>query len=182
MGQKVAEWYGENNFCHSSEKGLPQLLAERLQRKGIHMPSRKIIKFSRETAHSGDREEFFSLPRAEYLLEDGSGTRRQELGKMVINSRFESADRISLKVEDNRMAGIGIRKGDNVIVEKRHHYADSDVLAVQVGSRVFIRKFFQKGRRIRLECTSPERQTMILDKETPGFAILGVISQVIREI
>ena len=181
MDQKISVSYDQNNFCNSSDASLPQMLADRLRRKGIHMPSRKFIKFTREEEPTGSREEFFSLPRAEYLLDDAEHI-GQDFGKMVINNRFDTADKMSLRVEDNRMSGIGIRKGDNVVIEKRRHYVDTDVLAVQVGSRVFIRRFFRKGQRVRLECTSPQRQTMILDMATPGFAILGAVSQVIREI
>ena len=182
MTQKSAVWCDQRRFCTSSDQALPELLAERLQRKGIYMPSRRIIKFTRNAEQSGSREEFICLPRAEYLLDDATTKAGQDLGKMVINNHYDSSEKMSLRVEDNRMAGIGIRKGDNVIVEKKRHYVDSDVLAVQVGSRVFIRRFFRKGQRVRLECTSPERQTMILDMATPGFAILGSVSQVIREI
>ncbi len=99
---------------------------------------------------------------------------------MVINERVDRTDRATWRVEDNRMADAGICKGDYVVVQPRRHYQDGEVLVVRLGERVFVRRFFRCGRRIRLECNPPDRQTMILDETTPGFAIVGRVVQVVR--
>ena len=129
-----------------------------------------------------NREEFLRLPRIEFLLNDIDAHLKNDLGKIVTNHSFESVDRFSMTVPDGRMADAGLCKGDHVIVQKKQHYDDGNVLAVKLGERIFIRRYFRSANRIRLECNTPDRQSMILDKKTPGFSILGNVIQVIREI
>ncbi len=126
------------------------------------------------------REEFFRLPRAEAILAREDEGVAGDIEKLVINDRVELSDRSTLLVEDNRMADAGIHKGDFVIVQARKRYHEGDVIAVKLGERIFIRRYFQSIRRIRLECNTPDRQSMILDENTPGFSILGSVTQVIR--
>lgn len=144
-------------------------------------------KFAITYTSVSNREEFFRLPRIEFLVNQPHtrkeiSSRDGEIGKMIINQKMEFTDRFSLLVEDNRMAADGITKGDYVIIQKRQNYGDSEIVAVQIGKRILIRRLYQKSSRIRLECPPPTHQTIILDKETPGFSILGSVIQVIREI
>ncbi|GEM_PF-1855901 len=132
-------------------------------------------------------EEFFRLPRIEFLLQHSDqkklGTRNnEEIGKMVVNHKLELSDRFSLLVEDNRMAGDGIRKGDYVVIQHKPDYRDGEIVAVQLGRKIMVRRLFRNASRIRLECPPPAPQTIILDQETPGFSILGSVIQVIKEI
>lgn len=101
---------------------------------------------------------------------------------MVVNDVWETSDRFSMKVEDNRMADAGIHKGDYVIIKKVGRYREGDIVVVKLGNKLIIRQYFIAARRIRLECRNPDRQTMILDSDTPGFSILGSVVQVIKEI
>lgn len=128
------------------------------------------------------REEFFRLPRVEFLLQEASPAEGGEIGKLVMNERLEMADRFSMEVPDSRMADAGICKGDYVVIQRRKNYRPGDLLAVKLGEKAFIRRYFPTANRIRLECATPDRQTMILDMDTPGFVILGCVVQVIREI
>ena len=128
------------------------------------------------------QEEFFTIPRAEYLLQGQDDIRPLDLKSIIINERKSYADRFSLVVPDNRMANSGICKGDTVIVHNTGQYHDNDVVAVKIGEKVLIRRYYSTDNRIRLEHNTPSRQTMILDRKTPGFAILGHVIQVIREL
>lgn len=127
-------------------------------------------------------EEFFKLPRAEFIVENIKDLAAGEIGKLVVNKRIELADRFCIEVTDNRMSAAGMRQGDHVIVERTPGYHDGDIVVVQLGERVFIRRYYRASRRIRLESQTPERQSMIIDAKTPGFRILGCVVQVIREI
>ncbi len=132
-------------------------------------------------------EEFFRIPRIEFLLEHPDrkklGTQNNgEIGKMVVNHKLELSDRFSLLVEDNRMAGDGIQKGDYVVIQHRSHYQDGEIVAVQLGRKIMLRRLFRNASRIRLECPPPAPQTIILDRDTPGFSVLGSVIQVIKEI
>ena len=139
----------------------------------------KIIEQLDDTAN---REAFLRLPRVEFLLEQLDRRLKGGVGKMVTNPQMELTDRFSMTVPDNRMADVGICKGDYVVIQRRKKYLEGDVLAVRLGERVFIRRYFRSANRIRLECGTPDRQTMILDTDTPGFSILGNVVQVIREL
>jgi len=146
------------------------------------MPRQKTIKISRGFGDQSSREEFFRLPRVEFLIEKAKKNPPGELENMVLNHRLEIPDRFSMEVPDNRMAESGIRKGDFVVIQKQNNYKAGDILAVALGEQAFIRRYFPTINRIRLEGGSPEQQTMILDMDTPGFSILGCVIQVIREL
>lgn len=146
------------------------------------MPRPKAMKISEGFTDKTEREEFFRLPRLEFLINEAKLDSAKGIGKMVMNHKLEIPDRFSMEVPDNRMSDAGIRKGDFVIVQKQRSYKTGDLLAVQLGDKAFIRRYFPSANRIRLECSAPEQHTMILDVDTPGFSILGCVLQVIREI
>ena len=125
-------------------------------------------------------EAFYSLPRGEFLLA-GATEQVDDLSKLVINRSVQADDRFTLEIPDNRMADAGIDKGDYAVVKQQGGYHDGDIIAARLGERVFVRRFFTAAQRIRLECTTPNRQSMILDLDTPGFSILGCVVQVIKE-
>jgi SOS-response transcriptional repressor LexA len=146
------------------------------------MPHQKEIKVTRGFENQKVKEEFFRLPRVEFLFNEADKIPQKGIESMVVNERLEMSDRFSMEVPDNRMADAGICKGDHVVIQKLKAYKSGDVLAVKLGDRAFIRRYFPTANRIRLECGSPQQQTMILDVDTPGFTILGCVVQVIREI
>jgi SOS-response transcriptional repressor LexA len=147
------------------------------------MPRNKEIKISPGFENPERKEEFFRLPRVEFLLNEADKGSLKGIERMVVNERLEISDRFSMEVPDNRMEKAGICKGDHVVIQKRKSYRSGDVLALKLGDKAFIRRYFPgANHRIRLECGSPQQQTMILDSGTPGFSILGCVVQVIREI
>lgn len=145
------------------------------------MPKQKLPEIMEGFGGGVDREEFFHLPRIEYLINRAEKDDLGEIDKMVINNRQKISDRFSMAIPDNRMAESGICKGDYIVVQKQARYADGDVIVAKLGDRIFIRKYFGVKNRIRLECNTPDRQSMILDHNTPGFSILGCVVQIIRE-
>lgn len=142
----------------------------------------KKLKITDRFSDAQGREEFFRLPRVEFLLQKTHPAEAEEIGKMVKNERLEMADRFSMEVPDGRMTDAGLHKGDYVVIQRRKSYRPGDLLAVKLGDKTFIRRYFPTANRIRLECATPDRQSMILDMDTPGFIILGCVVQVIREI
>ncbi len=138
----------------------------------------KLLKFPNTDA---SREEFFNLPRIEFIIDSIDKSEFGNIDKMVTNERLEISDRFSMAIPDNRMADAGIHKGDYAIVQRKNRYFEGDIIVAKLGERVFIRRYFRSKNRIRLECNTPDRQSMILDQYTPGFIILGTVIQVIRE-
>ena len=139
------------------------------------------MKTSKAVTGNISHEEFFSLPRIEFIIDRLDKAELANFDKMVINEKLEISDRFSMEIPDNRMADAGICKGDYAIVQRKHKYSDGDIIVANLGERVFIRRYFRSKNRIRLECNTPDRQSMILDQNTPGFFILGVVIQVIRK-
>ena len=125
---------------------------------------------------AADAEEFFRLPRMEDLLAEHRG----DLGARVVNNRIQSTERFSMAVGDNHMSRVGLSKGDNVVVQRQAQYDDGDIVAVRLGEKTTIRRYFRVLQRIRLETADPDAGTTIVDFTTPGFAILGKVVQVIR--
>lgn len=146
------------------------------------MVRHKHLKISQGFDNRKSKEEFFRLPRVEFLINEADKSSRKGIERMVVNERLEISDRFSMEVPDNRMADAGICRGDFVVIQKHKSYKAGDMLAVKLGDKAFIRRYFPGTNRIRLECGSPREQTMILDIDTPGFFILGCVVQVIREI
>jgi len=127
-------------------------------------------------------EEFFRLPRAEFLIEEVRRNASLSLGDLSQNERLKDDSRTTLLVERVDMQGAGIQPGDYVVIKHQREYQEGDILAVRLGGETLIRRYFRAANRIRLECDPPSRQTIIVETDTPGFAILGRVVQVIREV
>lgn len=131
---------------------------------------------------STSEQEFFRLPRAEFLIEELQNSRNQQIGDLVTNISRNIANRFTLQAEDNSMTGAGIRKGDYMVIEKKNDYTEGSILAVQLGNNKLVRRFFRAGNRIHLQCDPLSKQIIIVEEHIPDFHILGQVVQVIREI
>ncbi len=137
-------------------------------------------KKKKRTSATEDNQ-FITLPRGEFLVEAVRQTHHRLLGDFVQNQSASIPDRLTIAVEDNSMAGAGIQSGDFVVVE-RGKYAEGDILAVQLGDKTVVRRYFRAARRIRLESAPPGRETIIVESNTPGVTILGRVVQVVKEV
>ena len=145
----------------------------RLKRKNEE-PSNKAVQSS--------GEEFFQLPRAEYLVEEVQKNHVQQISDLVTNPSLQMTNCFTLQVKDNHMKGADIQEGDYVVAEKQATYPEGCVLAVRLGNRQLVRRYFRTGGRIQLQCDPPSRQIIIVEDHTPDFQILGQVVHVIREI
>ncbi len=136
---------------------------------------------SRPAAKQSD-EEFFQLPRAEFLLEDLPENRHRSIGDLVTNPIQHLSHRFTLRAADNDMRGADIHSGDYIVVERKNNYPEGCILAVQLGNRQQVRRYSRVGGRIHLQCDPPSRQIIIVEEHTPQFQILGQVVQIIREI
>ncbi len=128
-----------------------------------------------------DGAQFVQLPKGEFLLEAVRQDPRRSLGEFVQNRPLHLPERLTLQVDDNSMAGADIHAGDFVVVEAGK-FVEGDILAVQLGEKIVIRRYFKTARRIRLESVPPGRETIIIEANTPGVRILGRVVQVVKEI
>lgn len=128
-------------------------------------------------------EEFFRIPKAEFILERQKGDPLpKEIGSLVENDSINVQNRISIEITNGDMERTGIHKGNYVVVEKSEDYFEGEVLAVRFDDRILIRRLYNTKGRLRLECDSPNRPTIIVENKTPGFSILGRVIQVIKEL
>ncbi len=135
-----------------------------------------------ERKNGNGGEEFFRAPRAEFLLEELQESPHRQIGDLVTNPLLPGSGRLTIRVEDEAMKGADIRNGDFVVVEKRNSYEEGSILAVQLGNRRFVRRYFRAQKRIYLQGDPSTREVMIVEPHTPGFRILGQVVQIIREI
>ncbi len=137
--------------------------------------------FAAEETTNG-AQEFFQAPRAEFLLEEVRESSHRQVGDLVTNPLLHASDRRTIRVEDDLMTGADIRAGDFVVVEQRDRYEEGSIVAVKIGNRRFVRRYFRAQKRIYLQGDPPTREVMIVEPHTPGFRILGQVVQIIREI
>jgi len=145
----------------------------------------KLVSQSRKVSSSPSREageEFVRLPRGEDLLSVSREMEVDHLEGFITNTTVRLPERRTLQVTDNSMSGADIRAGDFVIVQNRKDYSNGTIVAVQLGEQQLVRRYFYRSGRIHLECDPPQKQLLILEKNTPDFQILGQVIQIIREI
>jgi len=139
-------------------------------------------KKNKPQANGTSEQEFFRIPRAEFLIEELQNSHNRQIGDLVTNTSRNIANRFTLQAEDNCMGGAGIREGDYMVIEKKNDYTEGSILAVQLGNNKLVRRYFRAGDRIHLQCDPLSKQIIIVEKHTPDFRILGQVVQVIREI
>ncbi len=130
---------------------------------------------------SNAEHQFIQVPRGEFLIETLQQYQGRSLGDFVQNRVTHLPQRLTLLVTDDSMAGAGICHGDYVVVENGR-YEEGDILAVQLGDKIAVRRYFRAARRIRLESVPPGRETIIVEVDTPGVTILGRVVQVVKEM
>lgn len=133
--------------------------------------------------NESNSEEFFRVPKAEFIIERHKGEPLpKEIGSLVENDKINIPNRMSIQISNDDMEKSGIHNGDFVVIEKSEDYYENEILAVQFDERILIRRLYNTKDRLRLECDSPNKPTIIVENKTPGFTILGRVIQVIKEL
>lgn len=144
-------------------------------------PKKNTAEFA-ENPRKPETEDFFQLPRAEYLLDELQQGHARQIGDLVTNPTHHLAHRFTLQANDDHMRGADIRNGDYMVIEKKSSYPEGSILAVQLGEKQLVRRYFRRGGRIHLQCDPASKQIIIVEEQTPDFQILGQVIQIIREI
>lgn len=127
-------------------------------------------------------ESFFEAPRVEFLVDEIRESPHGQIGDLIANPMVDKENRLTLVMPDDCMSGAGIRNADLVVIEPQSEYSDGNILAVQLGTQQYVRRYSRAGKRISLQCDPPNQHIIIVEFQTPGFQILGQVIQVIREI
>ena len=80
------------------------------------------------------------------------------------------------------MSHAGIFKGDFLTVDLDAFPSDNDLAVVKLGERIFVRRFFKQNARVRLETASDYPSTLVIESDTPNFAILGKVQSLTRHL
>ena len=105
-----------------------------------------------------------------------------ELADLIHNSHNFQNRIITLEVLDNAMANAGIFKGDFLTVNLDASPADNEIAVIKLGERIFVRRFFRQSTRIRLETASDYPSTLVIESDTPNFAVLGKVQSLTRHL
>ncbi len=129
-------------------------------------------------------KEFYNIPLfGEVRIEhDGHFQGDYDLGEIITNSRKNEQESLNVRAADNGLSGAGIFKNDFLTVQLNIGLSDGDIAVVKLGPKIYIRKIFFEKKHIRLETDSGTPSPFIIDRETPGFEIIGKVTTVIREL
>ncbi len=105
-----------------------------------------------------------------------------DLGEIITNSRKNTQQNLNVRAADDGLNGVGIYKNDFLTVQLNAPLANSDIAVIKLGPKIYIRKKILKKKRVRLETDSGTPTPFIIDRETPGFEIIGKVVTVIRAL
>lgn len=104
-------------------------------------------------------------------------------GSFLLDREFVPGEEVfSLRVHGDSMIDAGIYDGDFVLVKRQPHADPGDVVVAQIGEEATVKKFFPERRRIRLEPANPEYGPIVVERDTPGFAIAGKVIGLLRRM
>jgi SOS-response transcriptional repressor LexA len=129
-------------------------------------------------------QEFYNIPLfGEVRVEhDGHFQGNYDLGEIITNSRKNAQQNLNVRAADDGLSGAGIFKNDFLTVQLNIPLANADIAVVKLGSKIYIRKIFFEKKHIRLETDSGTPSPLVIERETPGFEIIGKVTTVIREL
>jgi len=87
-----------------------------------------------------------------------------------------------LKVRGNSMIEEHIRDGDFVIIEERQTAENGQtVVALLNGTDVTLKKYFDEGKRVRLQPANPDVKPIYVDKNEESLQIQGIVIGILRK-
>jgi len=88
----------------------------------------------------------------------------------------------ALEVEGESMVGAGILPGDYVIVKGNGSVANGAVAAVRIGDEATVKRVFIGQGQVRLKAENPDFEDIVLDRNSPEFALYGPVVGVMRKL
>ncbi len=88
----------------------------------------------------------------------------------------------ALQVEGESMTGAGIMPDDYVIVDGDGEVKRGDIAAVRIGDESTVKRVYVDGGRVRLRSENPAYEDIIVDQDSPEFALYGPVVGVMRKL
>jgi repressor LexA len=104
-------------------------------------------------------------------------------GSFLLDRDFVPGEEVfSLKVRGDSMIDAGIFDGDYVLVKRQDVANSGDVVLAQIGDEATVKRFFPERQRIRLEPANSDYGPIVVERNTPGFAIAGKVIGLLRKM
>ncbi|RMH63973.1 MAG: hypothetical protein D6677_05995 [Calditrichaeota bacterium] len=128
--------------------------------------------------------EFYNIPLlGEVRLQKDDFTYQEyDIGEVIANFRANRANDITLRAADDGLKDQGIFAGDYLTVRQDMPLKDGDICVVRLGYKIYVRQAFFSRRTVRLETSRINDAPLIIEKNTPGFEMMGKVIMVIREL
>ncbi len=82
-----------------------------------------------------------------------------------------------ITMPDDGLRYLGIFRGDVLRATPQRRYCNGDIVAVRVGSRLYVRRAYNDGRYLLLEAENPGYLRLSIERDTPGIRLLGKITR-----
>ena len=131
-----------------------------------------------------DKQEFYDIPLLGQVRFDSSSGYggNYNLGELLNNFRKNTSHSVTMQAMDDGLSAKGILSGDFLSIDLQAPLKNSDICAIRLGYKTFIRKIFFEKNFIRFETGASDTSPLIIDPKTPGFDIIGKVTSVIREL
>lgn len=100
----------------------------------------------------------------------------------VDRSYLPRGEVFSLRIVGESMKDEGIFDGDLVLVKRQDVANRGDIVVAVIGDEATVKKFYPDRNRVRLEPANDAFQTIVVDKNAPGFFIAGVVVGLLRRL
>jgi repressor LexA len=88
----------------------------------------------------------------------------------------------ALEVDGDSMIGAGILPGDYVIVDGDGEVGRGQIAAVRIGDESTVKRMFVEKGEVRLKSENPEYDDIVIDRNSPEFAVYGPVIGVMRRL
>ncbi len=104
-------------------------------------------------------------------------------GYVAVDGTFTSGEgNFLLKVEGDSMIDAHIKDGDYVVVKPQPVAENGAIVAALVDNEATVKKFYRKGRQIRLEPANPAYKSIVIKPDASNVSIVGKVVAVLRSI
>jgi repressor LexA len=104
-------------------------------------------------------------------------------GSLNAAEMFSAADgAFALQVDGESMTGAGILPGDYVIVNANGRVKEGGIAAVRIGDEATVKRLYVSRGRARLKSENPEYKDIVVDRNSPEFAVYGPVIGVVRKL
>jgi SOS-response transcriptional repressor LexA len=85
----------------------------------------------------------------------------------------------TLAMPDDGLDELGIVSGDALLVVPQHTYKNGDIVALRIGRRVYVRRYYATVDYFFLEAANGRYTRLSVARNSPGIQVLGCVTRVL---